>query len=122
MFFYYSHVTAPGERFTVDIVQENDPEFPYFLVQNEQQVRLYNTDCSEPDVSLTSSIGNGQATLEIEGATTEQIFIVSTKYETSNVVDHQVSKPAPTIHYTYKTKIGETVINQDIDGLDLRPK
>jgi hypothetical protein len=122
VFFYYSHVTAPGERFTVDIVQENDPEFPYFLVQNEQQVRLYNTDCSEPDVSLTSSIGNGQATLEIEGATTEQIFIVSTKYETSNVVDHQVSKPAPTIHYTYKTKIGETVINQDIDGLDLRPK
>ena len=46
VFYYYNSVVANSRDFTVNVTQNSIPDFGLFEVQNAQQVRLYNADCS----------------------------------------------------------------------------
>jgi hypothetical protein len=109
----------------IDIDQtNNDPSFALFEVQNDQQVRLFNGDCTEPMVGYSTGFDGGQAYITIDGASTGQMFIVSVKYETGAVVGQPIDDPnsPPTIHYDFSTLINGSVIGRDLDGLDLKPR
>jgi hypothetical protein len=122
VFFYYTRVTAPDPSFTVDVTQtETHTSFStLFGVQNEDQIRLFNADCTNSSLGAISN-GGGQAHIAISGATTGQVFIVSVKYQTSTVVGITVPDPT-TVHYDFKTFIGLTQVDQDPNGLDLTLK
>ena len=122
VFFYYTKVTAPGPAFTINIAQtNNNGAVPFFGVQQNNQVILYNADCSTSNLGSPPNAANGQATISVSGATAGQVFIVSVKYTTSTVVGTTVPNPT-TVHYDFKTFIGNAQVDQDPDGLDLMQK
>jgi hypothetical protein len=129
VFYYYTFFTAPSSSFTTGVLQTNsDSLFPLFDVQNNDQIRLYNKDCTNATVAYTLDITGEQVILNIQNASPGQEFILSVKYSTSNVVGVPVSKPYPTIHYDYITILdvqdgnGFVEIDRDSDGLNLAPK
>ncbi len=115
VFFYYTTFTAPSADFDVMIEQSSSPAFTDFYVQNSEQVRLFNGDCSNPTATFTSSI-NGDVTANITGANAGDVFVMSIKYETGNVV----GLPDPDfVHYSYSTVIATDVVDKNSNGLDL---
>lgn len=90
VFFYYSRVTAPAASFTIQ-VQQTGNFTPLFAVQNNNQVRLYNADCSVSAQLAGYTAANGQAALNVSGAAPGQVFVVSIKYDASSVS----GQPAP---------------------------
>jgi hypothetical protein len=94
------------------------PEFTDFHVQNEEQVRLFNADCSPPAATFTSTI-NGYVEVIIHDAQPDNRYVLSIKYETSTVV----GKPEPgSVHYDFITLFNNVEIDRDRDGLMLNPK
>ena len=121
VFFYYTKFVAPSEAFVIAIHQENDHLASFdFLVQNDQQVRLFNGDCSSPTASFTSGINGDTIVNILGGATPGQEFILSVKYETSIVVGQ--TAPNKPVNYSYRTVIDNAIVDQDLDGLVLRKK
>jgi hypothetical protein len=126
VFFYYTSLVAPAPNFTVQIIQtKSDPEVPFFNVQgnvlNDEQMRLFNADCSNSALGVFST-ENGQVTLNVTDAAVDQVFVISVKYDTSSVVGTSVSPPFPTFHYDFATQVDGTQVDQDADGLDLKKK
>ncbi|MCJ7535713.1 MAG: prealbumin-like fold domain-containing protein, partial [Anaerolineales bacterium] len=119
VFFYYTKFIAPAADFTVDLHQQNNAEFVNFLLQNEQQVRLFNGDCSSPSAGYTITFGTGQVSVHITGAAPGQVLIMSVKYETSSVVGQ--NQPGE-VRYDFHTDINGVMVDQDMDGLFLRKK
>jgi hypothetical protein len=118
VFFYYTTFTAPSTDFTVDILQTSSPVFEDFHVQNIEQVRLFNGDCTVPAATITSTI-NGQVETVVTGAAPNNVYIMSVKYETGNVVGFD---DPGTIQYSYTTKIDGNAVDQNSNGLYLRKK
>ena len=118
VFFYYTKVTAPSASFTVDIVQTRSATtFPFFDVQNLDQVRLFDGNCNTLPISFTD--GGGQAHVNISGAYAGQIFIISVKYQTNSIVGTSITGN-PTQDYDFHTEIGGVTVDADADGLTLR--
>jgi hypothetical protein len=119
VFFYYTQLTAPaGGDFQVEIQQISSPDFTLFEVQNDQQIRLFNPDCSPAANEM--EINAWPSTLTIHNAAIGQHFILSLKYGTSSVVGYQpVADP---IHYDFATFINGGEFDYDYDGLDLKAK
>ena len=120
VFFYYTKFIAPPADFTVDLRQKNDSAFVNFLLQNAQQVRLFNGDCSTPAATFTLTFDSGQVQLDISGAVPGQEFILSAKYDTSNVVGQ--TAPKQPVRYDFHTDVNGVLVDQDLDGLILRKK
>jgi hypothetical protein len=119
--FYYSRVTAPASSFTIQIVQtKNNATFPFFGVQQDQ-VRLYNADCSNSSLG-TFTISGGVITITVTGATAGADFIVGVKYNPGTVVGTTVGQPRPTVHYDFATQVNGVLVDADPDGLNLAPK
>jgi hypothetical protein len=118
VFFYYTTFTAPSADFTLDVVQSSVPPFTPFDVQNTEQVRLFNGDCSMPTVTFTSTI-NGQVTVNITGAAEGDVFVLSVKYETGTVIG--LADPGTT-HYSYTTVVENQIVDKNKNGLDLKEK
>jgi hypothetical protein len=118
VFFYYTKFTAPADVFTVQVNQSSIPEFTPFHVQNLEQVRLFNDDCSIPTSTFTSTI-NGDVNVNISGAIANNLYIMSVKYETGNVV----GEPDPgDVLYSYTTKVGGVGVDKNGNGLNLKKK
>ncbi|WP_146210240.1 hypothetical protein [Vitiosangium sp. GDMCC 1.1324] len=123
VFFYYSRVTAPSSSFIIDVREtKTHPTFnALFAVQNINQIRVYNADCTNSPLATVSMPGPGQARISITGATPGQVFIVSVKYDTSSVVGQPVPSPN-TVHYDFDTLVNATVVDFDVDGVNLVPR
>jgi len=121
VFFYYTTFVAPSASFTVEVAQVNDgPDgFANFDVQNDSNIRLFNSDCSMPTASMTLISLGAQASASIDGANPGDVFVLSVKYETSAVVG--LSEPG-TIHYDYSTIVNGLTVDRDLDGVDLKKK
>ncbi len=118
VFFYYTKVTAPRADFTVQLVQvKNNPAFPFCEVQQDQVV-LYDADCNR--IGAGSGTTAGQASVDVHGATVGQVFIISVKYSLKVLVGTAIG-PAGGAHYTFRTEIDGTVVDQDPDGLQIGP-
>jgi hypothetical protein len=119
VFFYYTTFTAPSADFAVDIVQTpSDPAYE-FHVQNNEQVRLYNSNgCSL--VTASTTINNGQVSVDITGAPEDNnVYVMSVKYETGNVVGF--NNPG-TIEYGFSTQIDSDEVDKNGNGLLLKSK
>jgi uncharacterized repeat protein (TIGR01451 family) len=124
VFFYYNQVTAPSSSFTIDVEQsETHPTFStLFGVQQQNQITLFDADCStvSAPVTFTISNGGGQAHINISGATVGQVFIFSVKYDTSTVVGQNTPNPT-TVHYDFVTHVSGAA-DSGADSLDLKKK
>jgi hypothetical protein len=119
VFYYYSQVTAPEREFRIDLEQSSNPAFTPFEVQNKQQIRLYNTDCSTPKVRFETGFQDGQAWIDIFNAKPGEVFIVSVKYATGSVV----GQPDPgEVTYSFATKILGEVLDKALNDLTLLSK
>jgi hypothetical protein len=121
VFFYYTTFAAPSASFSVELAQVNDGPagFPNFDVQNESNIRLFNSDCSSPTASMTILSLGSQAFVSIDVANPGDVFVLSTKYETGAVV----GLPEPgTVHYDYSTLVDGLMVDRDLDGVDLKKK
>ncbi|OGC76870.1 MAG: hypothetical protein A2Z27_05995 [candidate division Zixibacteria bacterium RBG_16_50_21] len=118
VFFYWTQVTAPSSNFTVNIVQTNDnASFPYFQVHTgDSEVRLWNSDC---DKIAEGTQSDGQATINVTGATPGALYVISVKYTTSSLVG-TFAFGTPTVHYDFSTWVNGVKVDQDVDGIDLR--
>jgi hypothetical protein len=121
VFFYYTTFSAPSTNFIVDVFQVNDGpvDFPNFDVQNDSNVRLFNGDCSLPSATMTLLSLGSQASVSIDGANPGDMFVLSVKYETSAVVG---LSELGTVHYDYITIVDRTMVDRDLDGVDLNKK
>jgi hypothetical protein len=121
VFFYYTTFSAPSINFTVDVFQSNEgPDgFPNFDVQNESNIRLFNGDCLIPSATMTIISLGAQVSISIDGANPGEAFVLSVKYETGAVVG--LSDPG-TVHYDYSTLVDGTLVDRDLDGVDLKKK
>ena len=86
------------------------------------QVQTYNSDCSAltgASASISfSGAQSSQVRLNVTGATAGKVIIISVKYSTKSIVGQPAPNPA-TVHFTFKTLIGATVVDTDPGGLDL---
>ena len=125
VFFYYTTFLAPDgfeASFVVDVKQVNDSSFTNFNVQNIEQLRLFNGDCSVPTAILTPISWEDQASVRIEGASPGDVFVFSVKYDTGSVVGEDALNGFADVHYMFNTTISGVMVDQDQDGLYLRKK
>src|SRR5262249_41958543 len=67
----------------------------------------------------TSSVSNGDVTIQVTGATAGQVFIARVKYDPSTVVGQAAPNPT-TVSYNFATRVNGTFVSQD--GVDLVKK
>jgi hypothetical protein len=122
--YFTQFTTSAAGSFTVQITQRNNQSsVPLFGVQNSAaaHVILYNADCTTSTLSRNLSVQNGQVSLTVNGAAAGQPFILDVVYRTDSVVGAAAPNPA-TVHYAYRTYLDGMLVNQNLDGLDLRQR
>jgi hypothetical protein len=123
VFFYYTKFAAPGHSFMVQINQISIPIFKLFEVQNLEQIRLFNSDCSSPSVDFTPYISSdGQASVWIDLGAAAAIgdgFILSVKYDTSSIVG--ADDPKGNVLYSFEASVDGEVVDF-VPGLTLSRK
>jgi hypothetical protein len=130
VFFYYTQVVAPSNNFEIRIHQSSS--FYPFIVQNEEQIRLFEGNCDLSTVQHT--VGKDDDTGEawvivVNDAYEGQLFIVSVKYDTGSLVGYEIPLVDP-VHYDFETELvygnpqdpTHVIVDQDPDGLDLKKK
>lgn len=116
VFFYYTKITAPASNFTVQLVQSRtSTDFPFLEVQQDQ-VALYDSDCSR--IATGTGTSPGQGSVDVQGATVGQVFIISVKYSLKTLVGTYMD-PTMGVHYGFVTKINGIVVDSDPDGLQI---
>lgn len=119
VFFYYTTVVAPSSDFTVDITQsETNPTFSTLLGIMNNQVRVYDADCSDSSLA-TVTVSGGQVSLSVSGATPGEPLIVSVKYTTGTLPGQTAPTPS-TIHYDFTTSVDDVAVASD--GVDVLRK
>ncbi|MFN2590462.1 MAG: hypothetical protein ABR518_06805, partial [Actinomycetota bacterium] len=122
VFFYYSNVRAPSSSFAVNVNQIiTTGNFSTFFQVLNDQVVLYNPNCTKSSLGTFSYPSSGQVLLNITGATVGQRFVIGIKYSTNSLVGATAPNPS-TVHYSFTTSIGANVVDADANGLDLRRK
>ena len=120
VFFYYTQLVTPSNAdFSVEILQSSSPDFPLFEVQNDQQIRIFNGDCT---AFVNPYMFDKQAeyvALHFEALDQDQTVVISVKYETGTVVGQE---DPGTIHYTFETYLDAGLVDWDADGLYLLKK
>jgi hypothetical protein len=112
VFYYYNTVVAPSREFNMIIRQDSIPGFALFEVQNEQQVRLYNADCStSKKAKLSFFFQDGDVLLTVSGVKAGHTYVISVKYDTNSIVGEV--EPGDEILYLY-----ETVVEGVLSGKD----
>jgi hypothetical protein len=128
VFFYFDVVTAPAASFTVDVTQAittagiaNTYLVPIQGQPSNQQLRVYNLDCSNASGVTASVSSNGQAHFAFAGATVGQKFVISVKYQPTQLSG--LATPNPTsVHYDFSTFVNGGFVHKDTDGVTLSPK
>jgi hypothetical protein len=114
--FYYTEVIAPAASFTIGITQTNNKQpFPDLLVQQGNQITLYNADCTIRANGISAT--GGTATISVTGATVGAKYIVGVKYDTSSPVGQSQSKLDVT--YTFGTTLNAAVLNSNTANIVL---
>jgi hypothetical protein len=112
VFYYFNGVVAPSRDFNVSIGQDSIPGFALFEVQNDQQLRLYNGDCSTPsNVSLSLSYQGDDLVLSVSGAKKNETYVISVKYDTGSIVGEIA--PVSEIGYLFETNVDGSVSGKD---------
>jgi hypothetical protein len=121
VFFYYSQVVAPASEFTLSVKQTNDADFAMFKVHKLNQVQLFEADCSQTEASYVITLAEDTVVFDISGAVAGEIYILSIKYSTADIVGEP--QPAtPPIHYGFSTWIENEEFTRDPDGILLLPR
>jgi len=116
VFFYFSKITAPRADFTIQVIQaRSNPTMPFCEVQ-QGQVTLFNGGCT--NIGDGADLSDGQASIDIHGATPGQVMIVSVKYSLKNLVGAPFD-PAMGVRYDFRTEIDGKIVDFDRDGLIL---
>ena len=119
VFFYFSKITSDvSGTLTIDIVQTNSPSFPYFDVQQNSQVTLYNASCGNLLNPAAITINNGQVHIVVSNVTIGQVIIVQVKYSANSIVGTSANKNTA-IHYGFATNVNGVQKDADPDGLNL---
>jgi hypothetical protein len=112
VFYYYNAVVAPSRDFDLVVRQNSIPGFALFEIQNEQQVRLYNADCSTPkNATLSLSFQDGDVVLTVLGAKAEQTYVISLKYDTGSIVGED--EPGDEIGYEFEIYVDDVLSGKD---------
>ncbi|MDX1616148.1 MAG: prealbumin-like fold domain-containing protein, partial [Candidatus Promineifilaceae bacterium] len=106
VFFYYSLVTLPEGSDSLYIDESNTLAPNYnFAVQNDRQVRVYTPECETVDGFDAELLdGDNLGDVLISGLQGGMTYVISIKYETSNIVG--LEDPG-TVFYTHETKLGD---------------
>jgi hypothetical protein len=116
VFFYYTKITAPSPNFTVQLVQTKDnPAFPFCGVQ-QVQVSLFDSNCNSMGGGTVT--GPGQASVDVQGVTAGQVFIIAVKYSLKDLVGTYMDETMG-CHYDFKTVINGQIVDADPDGLQV---
>ena len=123
VFFYFTTFEAPSANFTVNVAQAITPPntFTTLFDVHQAQVNIFTADCSAFGGATVTSTANGQVAVHFTSATAGNDYIIQVKYTTKSVVGK--ATPSPTsVDYTFQTKIGAIVVDEDPEGLTLEPK
>ena len=120
--FYYSKITAPAASFTIQVPQSNTKGWKPIAIQDLGQVILWNANCAKSTASATYNSTTGAVTLNVTKATAGAVYYVSIKYNTSSLTGQSVSKPYPTVPYTFKTAMNGVEISTSMDSVNVTPK
>lgn len=119
-FFYWTRVRAPATTFTVDILQSvSHPSYAIlFGLGQTDQVQLLSEGCA--DLDSARSVSGGQARLTVTGAIPGRFYIVRARYLTRPLLGQPAPNPG-TAHYDFETRVDGTLVDRDLNGLDLKP-
>jgi hypothetical protein len=130
--FYYSKVIAPSSSFTIRVLQSIPNGFAAIGVQqqngNNPQIILYDASCVKSGMQGTTSVTVDTTTktqtvsIAVSGATAGQVFYVGIKYDPGTLVGQLVTKPYPTLPYSFLTYINNNAILSSQDSLKVNPK
>jgi FlgD Ig-like domain len=116
VFFYYTKVQAPSADFTVHMVQTRSSDaFPFLTVQQDQ-VSLYDADCNRLGTGTETTPGQGS--VDVHGATVNQVFIISVKYSLKTLVGTYMDETMG-CHYDFRTEINGHVVDADPNGIQI---
>ena len=116
VFFYWSKVAAPATDFTINIVQTRSSSAYPFLPILQDQVTLYDANCSTVAGGVQTTPGQG--TVDVHGAHIGQVFIVSVKYSLKELIGSYVDDTTG-VHYDFQTVVNGHVVDADPDGLQI---
>jgi alpha-tubulin suppressor-like RCC1 family protein len=116
---YWTQVVAPAASFTIEVAQSTThPNFAQlFDLAHAGQVRLHDAGCRELAPASIAVI-DGQARVEVAGATPGATYILSVRYGTQPFLGKPAPAPA-SVHYDFRTKLNGAVVGSDPNGLDL---
>ena len=119
VFFYFSEFTI-GSAGTLSIVQgENEtghPALDYRFRVHKDFAKLFDGDCNPiGDLSVDAN------DIDVTGQLGAGTYIVQIKYDAKSVVGFPEPSPT-TVHYTFQSFVGLTLVDEDSNGLDLVPK
>jgi hypothetical protein len=117
---YYSTVDAPARSFTIDVLQhDSSAAFPAFGIQQRSHVTVWSNDCTKSRLA-TVTITDGNASINVIGATPGERLIVTVKYDPGTVVGTTVgSQPYPSVDYSLTTSVNGSPILTSPDRLVL---
>jgi hypothetical protein len=112
-FAYYSRVTITAGQ-TITITQGNDQAAVPLFTTTKNLVTVYDTSCNT--VTKTVDVTN-LAAVAITGVPAGT-YIVQVRFDSQPVVG--TAPPSPTsVHYSFTTKAGATVVDHNGNGVDL---
>jgi len=125
-------VIAPSSSFTIRVLQSIPNGFAAIGVQqqngNNPQIILYDASCVKSGLQGTTSVTVDTTTktqtvsIAVSGATAGQVFYVGIKYDPGTLVGQLVTKPYPTLPYSFLTYINNNAILSSQDSLKVNPK
>ncbi|MFV8467387.1 T9SS type A sorting domain-containing protein, partial [Flavobacterium sp. LB1P62] len=85
VFFYYAKIKAPSSSFCVDVLQTRAcAELGFFALQKDQII-LWDKNCNKAS-NTTVTVTGGNANICITGATKDDEYVISVKYDTKSIV------------------------------------
>jgi hypothetical protein len=119
-FFYFTSITAPSASFCVDIIETKScSSLALFAIQQNNQITLYNANCSSVAGGTQISLGLGQVC--ISNATPGAQYVLSVKYDSKSIVNSTFSGTAPTCQYSFESKINGVTVAGSSTSINLVP-
>jgi len=119
VFFYFSKFTIASAGALSIVQDENetgDPAVDYRFRVHRDFAKLFDGNCNPID-DLTVEAND----IDVTGQLAAGTYIVQIKYDSKSIVGFPEPSPT-TVHYTFQTFVGLTLVDEDADGLDLVPK
>jgi hypothetical protein len=85
-------------------------------------VFLWDASCNKVQTATLRYNGDGHPVLDVTGATAGATYYFSVKYDLGSLAGIPVSRPYPTVNYTFETWVNGVRIITSPDSLAVKPK